>query len=236
MQKLLDQLLDKLQKAYGKRLVSVLLYGSAASGDVQERFSDLNILCVLTEVTPAELADGEPILRWWREQGQPSPLLMSRPEVMSSSDCFPMEFHDLAENRRVLYGEDVCAALAVDSRFYRALVEHELRARLLRLRQKAAQVMSDREVLTRLLADSVSTFCILGRHALRLAGKPAPARKREIAAALESELGIRVSSFYTLLDLREAKQKPRGVDPAPLLAAYLTEIGALVALVDQLHD
>jgi hypothetical protein len=236
MQKLLDELLDKLRKTFDQRLVSVILYGSAAGNDTQERFSDLNILCVLSQVTPAELADGEAVFRWWRGHGHPSPLLLSRVEVATSTDCFPMEFHDLAETRRVLHGEDVCRGLVIDTRFYRAIVEHELRARLLRLRQKAGSLMSDREVLTRLMADSVATFCVLGRHALRLAGRTAPARKRDVAAALESDLGIRVPSFYKLLDLREGVLKPRGIDPVPLLASYLTEIGALVALVDGLKD
>ena len=43
-------------KAQRDRLVSVILYGSAAAGEHHEHFSDLNVLCVLTHVTPAELA------------------------------------------------------------------------------------------------------------------------------------------------------------------------------------
>ncbi len=37
MDKLLEQLVEKLQKAYGDRLVSVVLYGSAAAGDHHAR-------------------------------------------------------------------------------------------------------------------------------------------------------------------------------------------------------
>ena len=33
MDKALEQLVEKLQKAYGERLVAVILYGSAAAGD-----------------------------------------------------------------------------------------------------------------------------------------------------------------------------------------------------------
>jgi hypothetical protein len=48
MDKRLEQLVEKLKKAYGERLVSVVLYGSAAAGDHHEGFSDFNILCVLS--------------------------------------------------------------------------------------------------------------------------------------------------------------------------------------------
>jgi len=58
MEKLLNQLVDKLRKAHNERLVSVVLYGSAASSDYQPRFSDINVLCVLTEIAPHELAAG----------------------------------------------------------------------------------------------------------------------------------------------------------------------------------
>ena len=78
MEKVLDQLVQKLKDAFGERLVSVVLYGSAAAGDRQSRFSDWNILCVLREITRAELASSEKIFRWWREQGSPAPLLLSQ--------------------------------------------------------------------------------------------------------------------------------------------------------------
>ena len=61
---------------YGEQLVSIVLYGSAAVGDHSGRFSDINVFCVLNRVTPRELEGAEPILRWWRELGNPSPLLM----------------------------------------------------------------------------------------------------------------------------------------------------------------
>ena len=107
MEKLLKELVERLQKAYGERLVSVVLYGSAAVGDYSGRYSDINIFCVLTKVTPRELADAEPIFHWWRDTGNPSPLLMSAAEVRNSTDCFPIEFHDIKERRRILAGQDV---------------------------------------------------------------------------------------------------------------------------------
>ena len=51
----LDPLVEKLKQALGGDLVSVVLYGSAAVGDYHEKFSDFNVLCVLKQITPAEL-------------------------------------------------------------------------------------------------------------------------------------------------------------------------------------
>ena len=62
------------------------------------------------------------------------------------------------------------ADVQVDTKYHRVQVEHELRAKLFRLRQQGAQVLSDPQKLLTLCVDSVATFCVLGRHALLAAG------------------------------------------------------------------
>lgn len=234
MEQKLQELVDRLRKTQRDRLVSVVLYGSAASGDHHENFSDLNVLCVLTRVTPAELAEAEPIFKWWRAQGNPSPLLMSQEEVQNSTDCFPIEFHDMQEQRRVLFGPDLIEDLVVDKTFYRAQVEQELRGKLLRLRQKAGGVISDKQALLRLMIDSVPNFLVLSRHALLVSGLPAGSQKREIAKSLAG-VGADPSPFDTLLDMREQKKKAGDVDPESLFASYLRQIETVVAHVDRLE-
>lgn len=234
MEEQLQDLVQRLRKAHRERLVAVILYGSGATGNHHEKFSDLNVLCVLTRVTPAELADSEPIFKWWRAQSNPSPLLLSEEELRTSTDCFPVEFHDMQERRRVLFGTDVIENLVIDKTFYRAQIEMELRSKLLRLRQKAAAVLTDKEALLRLMIDSVSTFLVLARHALLVSGRPAGFQKREIAAGLAA-IGADPSPFDTLLDLREQTKKSSDVDPEALFGSYLKAIDAVVAHVDRLE-
>ena len=234
LEKRCTELTERATKTFGDRLVSLILYGSGARGD-EDQFSDLNILCVLNRLTPRELELAEPIFRWWRSLDNPAPLLLTLDEVNSSTDCFPIEFHDIQEVHRILAGTDIVATLAIDDVFYRGRVEFEVRSKQLRLRQKAAGVLPDPDLLTKLMSESVSTFLTLGRHVLRLAGQPAPACKREIAAAMEKALGIDPTTFYTLLDLREGKLKARNVDANATFALYLQQIETLVASVDRLE-
>ncbi len=232
MDKLLQEITDKLRKAYGSRLISVILYGSAAAGDHSRHFSDINILCVLAQVTTRELTVAEPIFRWWREKGNPAPLLMSAEEVRTSTDCFPIEFHDIQDRRRLLHGTDIIEELEIDDSFYRAQVEYQLRAKLLRLRQKGAGVLHDRDLLLRLLADSVSTFCVLIRHALRLRNIEADYSKRGTLEQARAEFQLDPEPFLSLLDLRDGNLKPRELDPVPLYERYLNQIGLVVGAVD----
>ncbi|HWE53294.1 MAG TPA: nucleotidyltransferase domain-containing protein [Bryobacteraceae bacterium] len=230
----LDQLVERLRKALADDLLSVILYGSAASGDNQGKFSDINVLCVLREITPTQLGDAEAVSRWWREQGNPAPLLLTEHEVRTCTDCFAIEFHDIKARHRVLYGSDSVADLEIDDSFYRGQVEHELRAKLVRLRQKAAGVLSDKDVLCSLLVDSVSTFCVLFRHALMLHGQAGPDRKRDVVEMARQYFGIDPQPFLTLLDIREERLKSKETEPRGLLGDYLREVGKVIDAVDVL--
>jgi hypothetical protein len=235
MDKLLTALVEKLQKAYAERLVSVVLYGSATTGDHHAAFSDINILCVLSEISPRELAAGEDIFRWWREHGSPSPLLLTEHELAASTDCFAIEFHDIQHHHRLLHGKDVISALTIDDSFYRAQVEHDLRAKFLRVRQKAGGMLSNPDLLRRMLLDSVSTFCVLFRHSLVLRGVTPPTSKRDVIESARQTFAIDAAPFEKLIDVREGRLKPREIDPVPLLASYLNEISRVIDAVDQIE-
>jgi hypothetical protein len=235
MDKVLNQLVEKLQRSYGERLVSIVLYGSAADGDHHPKYSDFNILCVLSAITPREMRESEEVFRWWREQGSPSPLLLTENEVATATDCFAIEFLDIQHQHRVLHGKDVISGLSVDRSFYRAQVEHDLRAKLLRLRQKASGMLSDADLLRRLLVDSVSTFCVLFRHALALSGVEAAPRKREIIERARDHFALDALPFLKLLDIREERIKPRDVEPVALLRSYLEGIEKVIDAVDRLE-
>jgi predicted nucleotidyltransferase len=234
MEDKLHELVDRLKHAQREHLQSVILYGSAATGEHNEHFSDVNVLCVLDQVTPTALADSEPIFKWWRALGNPPPLLLGEEELRTSTDCFPIEFHDMQERRRVLFGPDVIENLVIEKIFYRAQIEMELRAKLLRLRQKAAEVLAEKPVLLRLMIDSVPNFLVLARHALLVSGLPSGWRKREVARHLP-DIGVDSIPFDTLLDLRDQSKFARDVDPEALFEAYLHSIEALVRHVDRIE-
>ena len=235
MDKSLTQLVEKIKKAFGDKVVSVVLYGSGADGELHKNYSDLNVLCVLTQLTSAELAVAGGVFRFWREKGNPSPLLMSMEEVERSTDSFPIEFKDMQANRKILFGKDAIAGLTVSTINYRTQIEHELRSKMLRLRQKAASVWDDDDLLGRLMVDSSATFVVLARHALTVSGQPVEWKKRDAITQLKVKFGIDPEPFYTLLDLREGATKKLPLAATQLFDRYLAQIQILVEAVDRLE-
>ena len=140
----------------------------------------------------------------------------------------------MKERRKVLYGLDVIDHLQVDRRHHRVLVEHELRTKLLRLRQQGAAVLSDPAKLLALCASSVSTFCVLGRHALIAANQAPKQDRREVIRQLAAVMQADLTPLEILLDIREDKPGPDAGDPGELYAQYLTCVDRLVQFVDGL--
>ena len=85
-------------------------------------------------------------------------------------------------------------------------------------------------------AESVSTFCVLGRHALLLAGIRVHPKKRDVVAQLGKSLQHSFDAFETLLDVRESKPFQGGLAEATrLFDNYLVQIQAIIDFVDRLN-
>lgn len=233
-ERLLQELVKRLQAAYGDALRSVLLYGSAVTGEFHKRHSDLNVLCVLRQVGVEELEKSYALAHWWRSRNNPAPLLLAEDEMGRATDAFPIEFLDLAEHHRVLYGDDPVAGLEVAPLYHRAQVEHELRAKLLRLRQRYLGVYRDRRAVVQLMADALPSFATLFRHALVAAGHPAPARKAEVFQAAAEHFQLQEQPFLDILDVRAGRKKPRDLDARRTFEQYLAGVTRMAAAVDGL--
>ncbi len=233
MEKDLNELVEKLKQAAGANLKSVVLYGSAASGDFQQKHSDLNVLCVLERLDGGELAKLNPATAWWARKGHPAPLVFTVEELRRSADVFAIELLDIQASRRVLDGEDVFTSLHVPMSLHREQVERELRTNLIRLRQGSLAAPRSDASLERLMTASVSTFLALFRHALIALGEQPPREKRAVVDRLATLLGFAAAGFYAVLDAREGKRPLRSADVTATFATYLAAVTHVTEEVDR---
>ena len=233
-EKLLDDFVAKLRDALGGNLVSVVLYGSAVTGDFQEARSDLNVLCVLERVDVAALEQADAAIDWWMNKKQPAPVLLSVEEIQNAHDAFAIEFLDIRAAYRILHGKDLIEAIDVGPAHHRHQVEHELRSRLVRLRERYLALQNDRREVARLMTDSVSTFATLFRHVLLLSGTEAPLKKREIFRAAEARFGIASAPFETLLEVRDNQRRLADPEIRSVFEEYLRQITKAAEHIDRL--
>ncbi len=237
MEKELKELVEKLEAAAGANLKSVVLYGSAVSGEFHPKHSDLNVLCVLEDLDAPALARLNPAATWWARKGHPAPLMFSLDELRRASDVFAIELLDIKAHHRILWGQDVFASLEVPMSLHRVQVERELRTNLLKLRQHYLATPGDNKAVLRLMTESVSSFASLFRHALIALGESTPEqssrRKREIIDHVAKLLGFDASGFCTVLNIREGKLPAGQVDVPSTFRAYLQAVERVTNEVDE---
>src|SRR5215471_10732601 len=131
----LDELVSQLRAAYGTALNSVVLYGSAAAGEHIAKKSDYNVLVIVDALDAAKLTAASAVSRAWAEAGNPAPLTLTTSEWRGSADIFPMEYADILERNRVLFGSAPFDGIRVDLKDLRLQLEQEAMGKLIKLRQ-----------------------------------------------------------------------------------------------------
>jgi len=235
-QEKIDEFVKQARETAGPNIESIILFGSAVSGDFHQGLSNLNLLCVLRDSSFAALQALAPVAQWWDRQKQPPPLCMTRQELERSTDVFTIELLDMQQHHRVLFGEDVVQGLRIPMGLHRVQVEYELREKLILLRQQVLLATGKDSRLWDLLLRSVPSFGTLFRHALIALGDGSQSGRREAVDALSKRVGFDLSAIHQALDVREHKADPKKIDVHDLGSRYLAAVEKVTAVVDETLD
>ena len=232
-EKTIAQFADQVRVLFGSELVCVALYGSAAGEDFVPGSSDLNFAIVVERLTFVHLKALHQYLPKWHKLRVATPLLLDRRFLEHARDVFPMEFHDIKEQHRVLYGEEVFATLAIDGRHLRYQAEHEARGKLLRLRTLYAEVGAERKRLEALMLDSVKTFVIIMRNFIRLRPGESRTRYLQVIDEFETHFAVHFPTIRHLIGVKLGRQRwADGIEDT--FRSYLDEVERLIDLIDQI--
>ena len=235
VQEALNGLVEDLRATHGANLASVVLYGSAAAGDNIELRSDYNILIALNRITPEDLRQAQAPMREWQRLGHPLPVYFTVEELSDAADVFPIEFHQMANARTVLYGHDPFEYAKLSDVNLRHQAEYELRSKLIQLRRLYIPASTSVEKLSALMNDSLSSFAALFRAVLMLHGHEAPISKPDVVRATAKLLRLDPAPFEQIFEFRASDRLPSSEKEAnDLFGAYLFQIEQVVEAVDQL--
>jgi predicted nucleotidyltransferase len=230
----LNGLLRDLQVTHGENLASVVLYGSAAAGDHIELRSDYNLLITLNRITPEDLRLAQAPMREWRRLGHPLPVYFTTEELSDAADVFPIEFHQMANARVVLYGLDPFEVIKLSDANLRHQTEYELRSKLIQLRRMYIPASVSIEKLCDLMSDSLASFAALFRAVLILHGEDAPVAKPDCVRATVRRFGLDPEPFEKIFAFRSSDYLPPTEKEAnDIFAAYMIQIDRVIQVVDE---
>jgi predicted nucleotidyltransferase len=231
----LSGLVEDLRATHGTNLASVVLYGSAAAGDHNALRSDYNLLIALNRITPEDLRQAQAPMREWQRLGHPLPVYFTVEELSDAADVFPIEFHQMANARIVLYGHDPFEFVKLSNANLRHQAEYELRSKLIQLRRLYIPASISIEKLCDLMSDSLSSFAALFRAVLMLHDQQAPVSKPDCVRATAKLLRLDPTPFERIFEFRTGGNLPTSEKEAnDLFGAYLFQIEQVVEAVDNL--
>ena len=229
----LDELVTQLRAAYGTRLNSVVLYGSAATGEHIPKRSDYNVLLLLNEIDANALASASAVARAWGDAGNPPPMTMTVEEWRGSADVFPMEYADILERHKVLHGTPPFDGVTVSNDDLRLQLEQQVMGKLLQLRQGALLAGMDGKRQAELVAASLSTMMVLFRAVLRLNGERSDTDNAVIAKRVGTLVGFDSAPFVRAVQHVRGERKLEVNESGAILAGYIEGITRLQRYLDR---
>ncbi len=163
----LKTLSTALQEALGEQLKSVIVFGSYARNAYDPKRSNLNVLIVSDLPYQALVAMG-PAVTSWLEKGHGQPVLVAPDDLDDFARDFPIEFMDMLDHHKVLWGDDVLAAFAIDNKHLESQIEHDLALVQLKLRQALVAAAEEPRKVRDALKGSFSSVTVLLMATYRL--------------------------------------------------------------------
>jgi hypothetical protein len=153
-------------------------------------------------------------------------------EFLNSTDVFPMEYHDILDAHRLLWGEDPTEKMEITRDNLRHQVEERLRGIIHSLRQALIGAGTNRKTLERMLRQSFGTQLALYRGLLRLKNADRiPNGEAAIIEKLHEVFDISIAPLRDLLDLRNGEKREAETIMVDLIG-FLTSLVAQVDAMD----
>ncbi|HEY3347139.1 MAG TPA: hypothetical protein VGK71_05905 [Nitrospirota bacterium] len=229
MDALLLDFVIAMRELYGEDLVSLYRFGDSSTPLGRPK-----LLALMRQIGLEQLRKYAAVNSKWAKKGIAAPLMLTRKTLETSADVFPMEFLEMKETGRLLYGEDLLSGLEIGLDNMRRQCEEQVKGKMLHLRQGYMEIGGNAKETAALIAASIEPFTEVMRNVLRLMSKPVPQKKDAIIAAFCTATGISEKPFAEALRLyyRVGKLPDKEVDA--LFSRYLYEVGLMAEKIDNM--
>jgi len=224
---------DYLQ-AFGKDLISLMLYGSAAGGSYVKGKSDINLLAVLTPEGIDRLEDSFAVVKSWRKRNVAVPLVMTRQFIATSLDSYPIEFLNMQNNSVLIYGENVLESLVFKPEDLRLQIERELKSKILLLREGYLESEGSARQLRQLISKSLTAFISIFNAMLYLKQAGIPRNKKETIKEMNKAFTIDDAVFMLCFEIRQDTDKLSIKEVTEVFKRYLREVEKACHIIDGL--
>lgn len=160
---------------------------------------------------------------------------MNRDEWYSSFDVYAIEYADIKENYRIIYGEDLIPTISINKYFLRLQCESELKSLLLKYKNNfLMNVKSDRE-MKKLLNNVIKTLLVIFRSVLRLHDSAVPYRAVDIIEFASNYLSFNKIVMSKIAKVRYENEDYTKQELLFIEAELVKDIQNILKQVDAMH-
>lgn len=215
--------LHDLQNIFGERLQAFVAYGQPGATPAPS-------LALVRSISADDLDQCAARATAWRRGDCATPLLLTPQEFAGSLDAFPIEYGEILDTHRVLFGLDPFAGMTIRTEDLRRECETQVKSHLLHLRENYIECRGRQSEVGALVAEAAPAFAVILRRLARLDGVPATTHA-ELGAYAASRPGLDARTVGAILSL-SGNHQAAGVDAIRIYPAYLTAVEQLWHFID----
>lgn len=226
---------DEFKNIFGNDLLSIILYGSGASGYYIPGKSDINFLVVLSEDGIDNLDKAIGTISRLKKRKVATPLFMTKAEITSSLDSYPIELLTMKKHYALVFGEDVLAGLSFNPSHILLQFERELKGKILQLRRGFLEAEGRTRQVRDLIKASFTAFISIFKALLFFKNIDIPQNRRDIIRSVAGAFSINPDAFLQCADIKEDIDHIPASEIQAVFKAYMTEIERLSKIVDTMN-
>lgn len=215
----------------GSNIRSILIYGSASSGEYIQGKSDINLLVVCDKIDIDVLKSLEKVVKGGIKRKIPPPLLFTPEHIKRSKDVFPIEFLEMKDNHVTIYGEEIFEKLDINDEHLRLECEEQIKGKLIRTRQAWFEATGNKKRVASLLYTSLVNIIPSVKGIIRLKGETPPLIRRDVIDMVDKLLDI---DLYVFVEVLDAKKGVKIKDIDNIFQRYLEALYLLASYVDKM--
>lgn len=232
---ILSEIINDFKNIFGSELVSIILYGSGAGSHYIPGKSDLNFLVILSEEGIDNLDNAISAVARWRKRRVAIPLFMTRAEISSSLDSYPIEFLTMKKQYVLVYGEDMLEGLSFEPSRLRLQCERELKGKIFHLRRGLLKTGGQAKYVRELIKASLTAFISIFKVLLYLKGIDIPQSRRDVIRSVAGVYSLDQDVFLKCADIKEGIDQMQLSEIQTVFKAYLREVEKLATFVDSMN-
>jgi hypothetical protein len=215
--------LHDLQNIFSDRLLAVVAYGQPGATPAPS-------LALVRAITADDLDRCASHAAAWDRAGCATPLLLTRDEFAGSLDAFPIEYGEILETRRLIYGADPFVGLSIKTEDMRRECETLVKSHLLHLRENYIECRGRQSDIAALVSAGAPGFALILRRLARFDGF-AVNSNADLSTYAIKRPGLDARTVGDILAV--ADRQNAGVDAVRLYPGYLTAVEQLWSFIDR---